>query len=179
MLTAQKAEQLHAFLASLPESLALRLAKAVEVDRLAEGKLLPHEMILDGLRPVLRRAVHVERTPTPARLFCTPFQHLLFDGARKEKQKGRIARSTIPPVWNWLAQTLLPHETAHYYAQVRDSVLSYRIDDAAEIAAAFHATVGAALKRALSDDAQRKEARLALGGELALSDADEIALMLG
>jgi len=49
MLSVQKAGLLQAYLGSLPANLAGRLAKAVEVDRLTDGALLPHELILDGL----------------------------------------------------------------------------------------------------------------------------------
>src|ERR1041385_4279085 len=62
-----------AFLGGLPGSAAARLAMAVEVDRLMDGHTLPHDDIMEGLRPVLRRE-NYERTPTPLRLFCRPFQ---------------------------------------------------------------------------------------------------------
>ena len=45
---------------------APRLAKAVEVDRLAGGTGLPHDLILGGLRPVLRRV------PAPEEPGCWP-----------------------------------------------------------------------------------------------------------
>ena len=86
---------------------------AVEVDRLMDGRTLPHDDIMEGLRPVLRRE-NYDRTPTPLRLFCRPFQDLLTCMPRKVKQKGCIARGTLVPAWNWLSQTLLPAETAGY-----------------------------------------------------------------
>ena len=76
MLSDDKTGLLKAFLGSLPGQAAARLAMAVEVDRLMDGHVLPHDDILEGLRPVLRRD-HYERTPTPLRLFCRPFQDLL------------------------------------------------------------------------------------------------------
>ena len=106
MLTPDKAGLLQSFLGSLPGNIAARLAKAVEVDRLTESNSLPHDVILEGLRPALRRSERLDRTPTPLRLFCRPFEDLLFDGARKDKQKGRIARSSVVPVWRWLSQTV-------------------------------------------------------------------------
>jgi hypothetical protein len=67
MLTPDKAELLKSFLGSLPERMAARLAKAVEVDRLADGAGLPHDVILEGLRPVLRQSETGQRTPDPLR----------------------------------------------------------------------------------------------------------------
>ena len=78
-----KAGLLKAFLGGLPGQAAARLAMAVEVDRLMDGHVLPHDDILEGLRPVLRRE-NYERTPTPLRLFCRPFQDLLTCAPRKE-----------------------------------------------------------------------------------------------
>jgi hypothetical protein len=124
MIQDYKAQMLIAFLGKLPETLAVRLAKAVELDRLAEGKSLPHDLILEGLRPVLKRARGVERTPTPLRLFCQPFQDLLSSLPRKQKQLGRIALSSIHPVWNWVARTLLPGETAAYCEGIKGDVLT-------------------------------------------------------
>ena len=54
-----KTEQLQGLLGALPPLVASRLAKAIEIDRLSEGRSLPHELILDGLRPVLRRGKYV------------------------------------------------------------------------------------------------------------------------
>jgi hypothetical protein len=52
MLRADKTGLLQSFLGSLPADIARRLARAVELDRLAEGTALPHEAILSGLRPI-------------------------------------------------------------------------------------------------------------------------------
>lgn len=174
-----QAELLQNFLATLPEPLALRLAKAVELDRLAEGSNLPHDLILQGLRPVLRRALRADRTYSPMRLFCAPFEDILVSADRKEKLKGRIARSTIGPLWNWITKSLLPEQSAAYTARVRQSVLAYRPQEAETAAAEFCAEAARAMSQALADEDQRKVLRLALGGEQALADAGEIALLLG
>src|ERR1700743_2602106 len=107
-MDASKAKQLSALLGTLPVPVAARLAKAIEVDRLSGGTALPHELILDAVRPSLRRTQPNDRTPTPLRLFCRPFEDLLTLQPRTEKTKGRIARSSIAPVWNWVSQTLVP-----------------------------------------------------------------------
>ncbi len=87
MLSPDKINLLQAFLGGLPPHLANRLAKAVEIDRLAEGKSLPHDLILAGLRPVLRESSG-ERTLTPLRLFCLPFEDLLSSELRKKNRKA-------------------------------------------------------------------------------------------
>ena len=108
MLSADKQLLLSGFLGRLPAHVAARLAKAVEVDRLVGGTGLPHDEILRALRPQLRTAAERVRMPTPLRFFCRPFEDLLTSAKRRVKQKGRIARASIEPVWSWLANELMP-----------------------------------------------------------------------
>jgi hypothetical protein len=178
MVSSEKAQLLRGFLGTLPEALAARLAKAVEVDRLAGGTGLPHDLILDGLRPALRRLPTPERTPTPLRLFTQPFEDLLTSEPRKEKQKGAVARDSIQPVWNWLSQKLAPEELTRYALSVRNAVLGYHAEEASAHATEFWQTASAALQAALDSDAKRKAARSFLGGDLVVADAVEIATLL-
>src|SRR5215475_4890101 len=136
MVPQDKTGMLKAFLGGLPWPAAARLATAVEVDRLMDGRTLPHDDIMEGLRPVLRRE-NYDRTPTPLRLFCRPFQDLLTSMPRKAKQKGCIARGTLVPAWNWVTEILLPSETRAYSAECRALVLAHKPDDALARAAIF------------------------------------------
>jgi len=178
MIADEKTRVLTAFLGTLPEALALRLAKAVEMDRLAEGKALPHDVILEGLRPILRNAVGIERTPTPLRLFCQPFEDLLTSHFRKEKLIGRIPISSIATVWDWLSDTLLRDAMAEYVAATRADILGCRLANANARAQEFWKTSSAAILSALSTEAGRKNARAALGGDPIVADAREMALLL-
>ena len=174
MLSLDKTGLLAAFLGGLPGHVAARLAKAVEIDRLMDGKTLPHEDILSGLRPVLRRDP-MARTLTPLRLFCLPFQDLLNSQPRKIKQKGVIARVTVQPLWRWLGETLLPEETLRYSAEIKALVAAKRIDEALTRAGDYWILASATLMTAL---AEPKKARQALIEEAAVADAAEVALLL-
>lgn len=176
MLSPEKSALLTSFLAGLPAQAAMKLAKAVEVDRLAGGKLLPHELILGALRPMLRTSDTAPRTPTPQRLFCRPFEDLIVSDAPKQKVKGRIARPHISTVWNWVNLALLPEASAAYCAEMKALILSGRADATLERAAQFWALAGAAMRNAVATD--RKAIRSALGGDLVLADAEEMALLL-
>jgi len=178
MAPQDKTGLLKAFLGGLPGSAAARLAMAVEVDRLMDGRLLPHDDIMEGLRPVLRRE-NYDRTPTPLRLFCRPFQDLLTCMPRKVKQKGSIARSTLVPAWNWLSQTLLPTETAAFSSECKALVLNHRPDDALIRAAKFWPVAGEAMHKALATEAGRQQAQKVLGDAFAVEDVFDMALLLG
>ncbi len=176
MLPLEKSTKLQNLLGGLPAQTAVRLARAIEVDRLSGGVVLPHEMILNVLRPALRTPAHGDRTPTPLRLFCRPFEDLIVTQAVKEKQKGRITRGNITIVWNWLSQTVIPEEASGYARESRSLVLSGRHDQATTYAAGFWTYAAKAMREAIAKD--RKAARIALQGDVGVADAEEMALLL-
>ncbi len=177
MLPDDKTGLLKAFLGGLPGPTAGRLAMAVETDRLMDGHALPHEDILEGLRPVLRRE-HYDRRPTPLRLFCRPFQDLLTCQPRKVKQKAVIARGTLVPVWNWVSLTLIPDAAQAYVNDTKVEVLKERLDGAIARAAQFWPVAAEAISKALSTEAGRQAAQKSLGDAFAVDDAAEMALLL-
>jgi hypothetical protein len=180
MISPERTGLLKSFLGSLPEQIAARLARAVEVDRLVDGKSLPHEMILEGLRPALRRLAGSERTLTPLRFFCVPFEDLFTLVPRTNaKQKGRIARGSVAPIWSWVGQTLLPDETKAYARDFKAAIVAGKQADAKARAEMFWPLAADAMRDALASDVRRKAARVPLTNELVVADAEEAALLLG
>jgi hypothetical protein len=169
----EKAGQLKDFLGALSGDNATRLAIAVESDRLLDGRGLPHEQILEGLRPALRDA-NSSRAPTPLRLFCRPFEDLLDSNPRKSKQKGSIARGSLLPVWLWLSRDLLPAETQSFITDAKALIVARKYEEGVQRAASLWALAGPALQAAL----KQPSARAALGDALILADAGEMALLL-
>jgi hypothetical protein len=176
-MDANKAKQLSALLGTLPVPVAARLAKAIEVDRLSGGTALPHELILDAVRPILRRTQN-DRTLTPLRLFCMPFEDLLSVQPRKDKIRGRIARASIMPVWNWVSQKLVPDAAASFSIGVKTTSVSRKPDDALNHAAEFWTIAAHAIDSALGSDRERKAARAVLGDDLLFADAQDMARLL-
>ena len=173
MISEDKTGLLKSFLGSLPGDIAARLASAIEADRLLDGNVLPHEAILEGLRPALRGG-NAGRTPTPLRLFCRPFEDLLTSNPRKTKQKASIARASLLPVWLWLSRDLAPAQSENYIAETKALIVARKYTEAMRRAEAFWLEAGAALQSGLTTPA----ARVALGDPLVLADAQEIALLL-
>ena len=135
-------------------------------------------MILGALRPQLRQAAQHARMPTPQRFFCQPFEDLLIGRPRNTKQKGRIARSSIEPVWNWLANELMPARHRELTDAIRDAILYSRLSDVEQRAAELWDESAAALKSALADEKKMTAAAKKLGGVAVAEDAAEIALIL-
>jgi hypothetical protein len=126
------------------------------------------------LRPAL--PVRTERTPTPLRLFCTPFEDLLVQAQPREKQKGRIARASIPLVWRWLRETLIIDGANLYAAEIKRLVLADRMEESAQRAAEFWSYAAQEMRKAIATD--RKAVRAALQSDVAVADAEEMALLL-
>jgi hypothetical protein len=173
MISKDKTGLLKMFLGSLPADIAAKLASAIEADRLLDGHVLPHDAIMEGLRPVLRDA-HAARTPTPLRLFCRPFEDILTSAPRKAKQKASIARASLLPVWLWLGRDLMPAETESFIADTKALIVTYKFAEAAERTQKFWTEAGTAMQAALATP----DARIALGDALVLADAEEMALLL-
>ena len=179
MLSADKQLLLSGFLGQLPETVAARLAKAVEVDRLIGGTGLPHDVILRALRPQLRQASQrAGRLQTPQRFFCQPFEDLLVGPERTLKQKGRIARNSINPVWNWLATELMPARHVEITQKLRDAILHGRDGEIAERCVELWAESSAALTPELVAEKKKTAAAKKLGGVGIAEDAAEMALVL-
>ncbi len=144
------------------------------MDRLSGGRVLPHDLILGALRPSL--PVKLERTPTPLRLFCQPFEDLLIQTQPREKQKGRISRGSIAPVWRWLRSTLIIDGAQLYAAEIKRLVLAGRTAESAMRAGDFWTYAASEMRAAFEKDP--KGVRAALQSDIAFADAREMALLL-
>lgn len=178
MTLSDKSAVLKNFLGTLPEQAAAKLAHAVEMDRLMDGKALPHDAILMGLRPSLRQTHPASpRTKTPLRMFCQPFEDLLTSEPRQAKQKGILARASVAPVFTWLGGVLLPAETEAYCRELKALVLANNDEAVFARAIQFWTLAGPAISKALDGDAAVKAARKILKSE-EIADAREMALLL-
>ena len=178
MASRDKMDLLRVFLGSLPPGVAGNVARAVEVDRMNNGRTLPHEMILETLRSSLRDGAKAERALTPLRLFCRPFEDLLVNNGFPNKQKGRIPRGSITPVWNWLSQDLIPEATMAFSLAVKTAAMGHEQEQLEEKVLEFWASASGALRARLASDGGWRPARQALGNEGVVQDAREMSLLL-
>ncbi len=178
-----KEKKLREFLSQLPADLAGPLAVAMEAERLAGRKSLPHDLILEGLRPVLMRAGHPPpRVPTPMRLFCMPFEDLIFANAMQDKQRGRISRQSLSRIWVWLADDLLAQDFNAMVDEIQKEILAGNKKAMLAAATRLHAVAGAALAAALKgvEEGTPDYAALTetLGSVQVVEDARDMALVL-
>lgn len=178
-LSQLKADQLDAYLTGLTPKAAETLMREVERDRLKGGSSFPHEFVLEKARAVLQRNDgSCDRIGSPRRVFCQPFEDLLVDRIAEEKQRGRIARSSIDPVWNWISTELVPGVVPSLDARLRSALLAENDELIEELSQRLYEVCAKALTAALGVIVPETKpySRLAahLGGEQVLLDAFEI-----
>lgn len=164
----------------IPEPQFMDLVRSLEARRLRLDQRATADAVLSRLRPRMSMA-RPPRRPTPQRLFCLPFEDLLYDPATPRKAVGRIPRSAIAPIWALFAQHAAPGVVEGTAAALR----SAEPDDVATMLRAG-APLWAEGARVLAEReaAARKTAtgraqlRDALGGEPALASFDDIAVAL-
>lgn len=178
-LSEEQQTRLEGLLKGLSYPVAVKLLAAVERDRLVGATGLPHETLTDFLRPeIVAGGGMSRRTPTPQRLFCQPFEDLLIVSLPSAKTSGRIARSTLTPVWDWLCTDVLPSDMPTYIDKLTKAILNGNEDVLRTVLAELHRRAGGAMAAAIM--AAAEEGRLSelsdrFGGAVGLDDVREIA----
>ena len=83
------------------------------------------------LRAELRPDGANDNTPTPSQYFFAPLDPLLVDGAPEHANSGRIARSSLVPIWEWISRDLLPMMARDYNEQMKLLIAANKARDAA------------------------------------------------
>lgn len=128
-------ELLAGYLAELHPRQLERLAVTLEQDREAGEYRLPHEEILELLRPWLMSA-RLGRFPTTQRMLCMPLEDFLSVGDPKLKLPSQIARPSLASMWHFLTEQIARDAMAAAGEAYRDAAKSGdrdRLNDAAKV----------------------------------------------
>ena len=131
------------------------------------------ELVLSELRRSLREGQSKSaRFGDPARLFFQPLEPFLVDDVPDHKHRGRIARSTLEPLWLWVSNTLIPEETKAYVAHVEHALMAGDTESAEGQARDFQDMAAVRITQMLdgSDDKERRRLNVQLGTSRALDD---------
>jgi hypothetical protein len=136
-----------------------------ELERLEQcGIDMPGSADLQArLRAELRPEGTTDGAPTPPQFFFAPLEPLLVDGAPEHANSGRIARSSLVPIWEWICRDLLPIMARDYNDQMKTLIASNKPRDAQQAAATFQVKVTKSLEGNLAspEGAERARSRLA------------------
>lgn len=164
----------------IPEPQFVDLVRSLEARRLRIDQRATADAVLSRLRPRMSMA-RPPRRPTPQRLFCLPFEDLLYDPGTARKAVGRIPRSAIAPIWTLFTQLA----DAGVIETAAAALKAAEPDDADTILKAGSALwAEGARVLAARDAAARKTPtgraalRDALGGEPVLGSFDDVGILL-
>lgn len=164
----------------IPEPQFVDLVRALEARRLKQDQRATADAVLSRLRPRMSLA-RPPRRPTPQRLFCLPFEDLLYDPATRRKAVGRIPRAAIAPIWALFGEQAGAGVIEAAAAAIRAADPE---DTAAILAAGSPLWAEGARVLGAREAAARKSAegraklRDALGGEPVLASLEDITVML-
>jgi hypothetical protein len=115
----QAVEQLRDYLRTLkPEARAMLIVE-LERDLLRGEDVAGSQLILQELRRTIRAAGQkVPRIGDAVRLFFAPLEPFLINDAADHKRVGRIARSSLAPIWDWIGRDLMPAEAKALVADI-------------------------------------------------------------
>lgn len=177
-------ERLRQYLRELsPEARAML---ATEVERaLARGDAMPGaSLILDELRNEASREGRQlpPRFGNAQRLFFAPFEAFLVDDVPERKHCGRISRSTLDPLWNWICRDLMPGDAKIYADQVTLLLNANEKSGAEQVARAFQDRVEVKLREILAavkgDDKSQRRLIGQIGTPQASEDVREFQAIL-
>jgi hypothetical protein len=128
--------------------------------------------LLENLRAESRKSGKTHhRIANPSRHFFYPVEPMLVDGAPEHENSGRILRSSLAPIWEWISQDLLPRMADEYVAQMRPLIAADKQTEIRKAAAAFQTKVIKYLDNVLSSSHGAASAR----GKLATYTASHTA----
>ena len=132
------------------------------------------------LRAELRPDGAADNTPTPSRVFFAPLEPLLVDGAPEHANPGRMARSSLVPIWEWICRDLLQVMARDYNDQMKVLIAANKPKDVQQSAAIFQVKVAKSLEGNLASAAGADRARARLAAYTASPSAyGDLVKMMG
>jgi hypothetical protein len=180
---ATAAEQVRAYLRTLPANTVAGLLIQLEKAALAGEADQNTEFLVDELRQITRElGASRPRLGNASRVFFRPVEPFLVDRDPVRHQTGRIARSALGPIWQWIARDLIPDEARRYGEAIVAPLLVGDERAVADICDAFQGVAAARISAALADAADDEAADLRLnaqlGGPRVRADLADIAVIL-
>ena len=111
------------------------------------------------------------RMNSPSRIFFTPLDPFLIDATPEHDNPGRIPRSSLAPVWEWIGRDLLPTMTRDFNAQMKDLIAADKQREANKVASAFQTKVGKYLESTLRSPETAEQTRTKLAAYTASRSA--------
>lgn len=144
-------EPLRAYFDQLTVETRTRLLAELELAQLRNDDLpeLADTVIEELTRGLRRSGAKVERVGNPSRLFFTPLEPFLVDGAPPTIRRAEIARGSLGPIWAWLCRDVAPQKSKRYYELVKRALLARDLPSAKGMAHAFQGNAAKDFERVI------------------------------
>lgn len=151
--------RLRRYLGELPPSARALLAAELERASIRGDEVAGSALILEELRRGMREpgGPAMPRASHPQRLFCAPLAPFLID--QGGRHLGRVARTSIDPLWQWLCREVAPAEAKSYVDEVNLLIAADGPAAAEQVARTFQDVVVERLRETLA--AAKSDARAA------------------
>jgi hypothetical protein len=176
-------ERLRGYLLQLPPAKQALLIAELERALLRGDDVPGGELLLQEVRSSVRDSgLRGPRLGAAARLFFRPLEPFLIDDQPDHKHTARMARSSLPPLWDWICRDVLP-EAGNRFSEAITRAL---IDDGAaaceHLVRPFQDQVAARIRSMLDDAVTDDKARRRMIGQIgtaqALDDARDLITIL-
>jgi hypothetical protein len=139
-------ERLRQFLRELSPGARSLLIGELERAVLRGEEVTGADLVLQELRRIVReQRERVPRIEDSARLLFKPLEPFLVDDRGDHKHPGRVARSSLDALWNWVQRDLLPNDASTLAEQVGEAMLSGDQAKTERLARVFQDRVAAAI----------------------------------
>ena len=139
-------ERLRHFLRELSPGARSLLIGELERSVLRGDDVSGADLVLQELRRIVRDQRHGgPRIETSARLLFKPLEPFLVDDRADHRHPGRIARSSLEALWNWVRRDLLPDDADMLADEVGEAMLAGDQGKSEHLARMFQDRVAAAI----------------------------------
>jgi len=169
-------------LLELPEATRATLVRQIDKARMLGDPEPSYDLILDAAQAAYRIAgQRAPRLISPMRRLFVPIEPFLSDFSSSTKQAGRIARSSLTPIWSWLNRDLLAAELPDLVEQCKQAVLAGDNASADALGAQIVALVDTALIQLpsiLTEPDSRRRMAARIGSDRVFHDLVDFARIL-
>jgi hypothetical protein len=144
-------ERLRQFLRELSPGARSLLIGELERSVLRGEEVTGADLVLQELRRILREQRDgTLRIEDSAQLLFKPLEPFLVDDRGDHKHPGRVARSSLEALWNWIQRDLLPNDANDLAADVSEAMLAGDRPRTERLARIFQDRVAAAIEATFS-----------------------------
>ena len=167
-------ERLRHFLRELSPGARSLLIGELERSVLRGEDVVGADLVLQELRRIVREQRDVvPRIEDSARLLFKPLEPFIVDDRGDHKHPGRIARSSLDALWNWIRRDLLPHDADALAGEVSDAMVAGDQAKTERLARMFQDRVAAAIDSNISADDQDGKIRRRILQQIGTPRADD------